>query len=404
MPIKIYSGMPGNGKTALMMEELHADAAKAERPIFAAGIAGLSPGLATTLDDPRKWNEIVPDVAGDCDCDKGPPGHAHVVPTGAKVFVDEAWKWFGHLHDATRQATPAHVLALAEHRHRGIDFVWTIQMPNQVYPFSRGLIADHLHVVRRFGTKFIDVFAWPELNEDVKSAAKRENAQRTTRTLPTKVFNSYKSAEVHTIKAKLPLKVVLLPFLFVTGAVLLWYAYNSLRPENMAGTLTGATDAPPGAAAAPIGAAAASERQRPMTTVEYAAAHLPRFATMPHTMPIFDDRAPVTDPILVCASTDGGYTDQGEYRGSECQCQTEQGTRYDMSDGECRRVARWGQPYNPYRAPSRPVDDRERQHPESPQPATHAQAMGIDQAGRVNRYGQFRDEPQGPDKYEVSSW
>jgi hypothetical protein len=26
-----------NGKTALMMEELHADAAKAERPIFAAG-------------------------------------------------------------------------------------------------------------------------------------------------------------------------------------------------------------------------------------------------------------------------------------------------------------------------------------------------------------------------------
>ncbi|MDC6711128.1 zonular occludens toxin domain-containing protein, partial [Leclercia adecarboxylata] len=150
------------------------------------------PGLATALDDAREWNA------------KDSQGN-YVVPDSSLIFVDEAWKWFGHLHDATKQSTPKHVLDLAEHRHRGLDFVWTLQQPNQLYPFVRGLIGSHSHVVRRFGTKFIDVFRWGELQEDIKSSGKRELAQRTTRLLPSASFGSYKSAEVHTIKAKLPL-------------------------------------------------------------------------------------------------------------------------------------------------------------------------------------------------------
>ncbi|WP_223903055.1 zonular occludens toxin domain-containing protein, partial [Lactobacillus laiwuensis] len=127
MPIELFTGQPGNGKTALMMERLVAEAKAANRPIFAVGIDGLDPGLATVLDDARHWN------------DKDAEGN-YIVPNGSLIFVDEAWKWFGHLHDATRQQTPRHVLELAEHRHRGLDFVWTTQQPNQLYPFVRGLI------------------------------------------------------------------------------------------------------------------------------------------------------------------------------------------------------------------------------------------------------------------------
>ena len=128
------------------MRRLLKDAAKAERPIVAAGIDGLEPGLAMVLDDPRKWN------------DKDADGN-YLVPDGSIIYVDEAWKWFGHLQDASRQATPPHVVALAEHRHRGLDFVWTTQMPNQLYPFVRGLIGAHTHCVRRFGTQFVDNFS-----------------------------------------------------------------------------------------------------------------------------------------------------------------------------------------------------------------------------------------------------
>src|SRR5690606_14116981 len=114
------------------------------------------------------------------------------------------------------------VLDLAEHRHRGLDFVWTTQQPNQLYPFVRGLIGSHAHVVRRFGTKMIDVFKWGELNEDVKSSSKRDLAQRTTRLLPSQAFGAYKSAEVHTIKPRIPMKVLALPALAL-GAIIAGY-------------------------------------------------------------------------------------------------------------------------------------------------------------------------------------
>ncbi|HHW4673684.1 MAG TPA: zonular occludens toxin domain-containing protein, partial [Xylella fastidiosa subsp. pauca] len=41
MPISLLTGIPGGGKTALMMERLVEESKRAERPIFAAGIDGL---------------------------------------------------------------------------------------------------------------------------------------------------------------------------------------------------------------------------------------------------------------------------------------------------------------------------------------------------------------------------
>lgn len=354
MPIEIFTGQPGNGKTALMMERLLAESAKGERAIFAAGIDGLSPGLATVLDDPRDWNKR--------DLTTG----EYLVPHGSLIFVDEAWKWFGHLHDATRQATPKHVLDLAEHRHRGLDFVWTTQQPNQLYPFVRGLIGGHHHVVRRFGTKMIDVFSWGELNEEIKSSAKRELAQRKTRLLPTQSFGAYKSAEVHTIKARIPFKVLAIPGLVVAAAVAAWFAYSSLRPDAYAASLTGkeATNAAPAASSlVPVqdGTAARSPKSYD-TPTDYARAHLPRFGTMPWTAPVYDDRTITADPQLYCMSTRDGYDGNGEWKTASCTCMTEQGTRYHLSQPECRTVARHGQEYNPYRERT----DRQRDQPSPP--------------------------------------
>jgi hypothetical protein len=359
MPIELFTGQPGNGKTALMMERLLEEAAKGERPIFAAGIDGLQPGLATVLEDPREWK---------------------TVPTGSLIFVDEAWKWFGHLHDATRQATPKHVLDLAEHRHHGIDFLWTTQQPNQLYPFVRGLIGNHHHVVRRFGSKMIDVFSWGELNEDIKSQAKRENAQRKTRLLPSQAFGAYKSAEVHTIKPKWPFKVLAIPGLIVAAGLAAWFAFSMLRPDAFAENLTGKkpTDAAQAASAAvPV---SSDQSERPTrsfaTPTDYARAHLPRFGTMPWTAEIFDERAITADPQLYCMSSPGGPTDDGGWKDASCTCLTEQGTRYQLSQPECRTVARHGQEYNPYK--EREEDRREMQPqmalaaPAPPAPPMHA--------------------------------
>ncbi|WJI17472.1 zonular occludens toxin domain-containing protein [Pseudoxanthomonas winnipegensis] len=347
MPIEIYTGKPGNGKTALMMERLVAEAKKAERPIFASGIDGLQPGLATVLDDPKRWNE------------KDADGN-YVLPNGALWFVDEAWKWFGHLTDASRQVAPPHVMALAEHRHRGIDMVWTTQGPNQLYPFARPLIADHYHTVRRFGTSVIDVFHWEEMQEEVKSTAKREVAQRTTRTLPTSTFGTYKSAEVHTIKRRIPLKVMMLPLLLVVAIVCAWFAYSRLKPSAYAASLGAGRESAAASAAAGSGSAAevASKNERPQpkwkSLSEYAADHLPRFASMPWTAPVYDSREVTADPMVYCMATGAGLDANGRHTEPGCGCRTEQGTVYEMTEPECRRVANNGMPYNPYRR----TDDR----------------------------------------------
>lgn len=350
MPIELYTGLPGNGKTAFMMDRLLQEAEKGERPLFAAGINGLQPGVATVLEDPRKWNEVKEGVEGTCNCTAGEPGHAHVVPDGSLIFVDEAWKWFGHLHDASRQATPPHVLQLAEHRHRGLDFVWTSQGPNQIYPFARSLIAGHTHMVRLFGTKMVEQYRWGELQDDVKSPARREQAERTTKALPAHVFDSYKSAEVHTIKRRIPFKVIALPLLLLGAGFFGWLAFNSLKPEL--GAVETAEAANAGLPASPPTAPTSRTRDEtaaPLTPTEYAERHLPRFATMPWTAQIFDDRPAVSDPQLYCMASGPGRNAAGEWQEGGCHCVTEQGTRYDIGEGECRRVARWGMPYNPYR-------------------------------------------------------
>jgi zona occludens toxin (predicted ATPase) len=244
MPIHLYTGQPGNGKTALMVEHLIQEASKAERPIVAAGIDGLAEGLALELKDPRQWNAIDPDAEAVCNCSASDRPHGHVIPDGSLIFVDEAWKWFGHLQDATRQKTPDHVLQLAEHRHRGIDFVWTTQMPNQIFPFVRGLGGAHTHVLRRFGTHMIDTYRWEEWVDDVKSITRRENSQKVTRRLPSQVFEKYKSATLHTIKRRILLKVMVLPLALLVAVGCGWYAYSYFKPDAIEKRLTGKMGAP----------------------------------------------------------------------------------------------------------------------------------------------------------------
>lgn len=366
MPIEIYTGQPGNGKTALMMERLVEEAKAGNRPLFAFGIDGLRDGLATVLDDAKKWNEK--DAEGN-----------HLIPDGSLIFVDEAWKWFGHLHDATRQATPKHVLDLAEHRHRGLDFIWTTQQPNQLYPFVRGLIGAHTHVVRRFGTKMIDVYRWGELNEEIKSSAKRDLAQRTTRLLPSAIYGEYKSAEVHTIKPRIPWKVMALPALVIAAGILAYLAYDMLRPDAVVekfgpkGAQSASADAPPGHWSSP---SSPEDGPRWKSAAAYAKDHLPRIATMPWTAPVFDDRQAHSDPLLVCMSSLGGLDGQGELKGPSCTCVTEQGTAYDMSQPECRTLARRGPVYNPYRERSQQPQEARQQPQQMGQGAAPVAVVG----------------------------
>lgn len=104
-----------------------------------------------------------------------------------------------------------------------------------------------------------------------------------------------------------------------------------------------------GAAASATSVAGAGAAVTYETPTDYAKAHLPRFATMPWAAPVFDQRATTADPQLYCMSSQAGRDGEGRHTDGSCTCMTEQGTAYDISQPECRTIARYGGVYNPYK-------------------------------------------------------
>lgn len=324
MPIHLITGIPGHGKTANAVKLLMEAAKRGDRPLYACGIDGLMDGLANPLDDAAKWQ----------DC-----------PDGSLIVVDEAWKWFGHLHDARGKPTPPHVLDLAEHRHRGMDFIWTAQGPGQLYPFVRPLIDQHWHCVRRFGTQLIDVYKWGELVEDVKSQAMRDRAQKDPSALPTETFANYKSASVHTIKARIPWKVWAIPVCFLLAGICAYYVYQGLRPDAVAAMVQG--EGKPGLpgdpSQFPMGPRSkAATADEPMTAQGWLDRLLPRFPGLHGSAPVFDQREVLAVPRRFCVIS-------GQGSDTRCGCYTEQVTPLpDVPPTVCLHIARWGE-YDAFR-------------------------------------------------------
>lgn len=376
MPITVLTGLPRNGKTLRMMWLLHKAAKEGKRPLFAAGIDGLEPGLATILDDPRQWNARNPDGS-------------YKIPDGSLIFVDEAWKWFGHLHNASRQATPLHVLDMAEHGHRGLDFVFTTQGPGQLYPFLRTLIQGHTHCVRVMGAEACKLYTWPELNDDVKSPTMREAATTTYWRYPRWLYGKYKSASVHTVKFKLNPRIPLLAAIVVAVVVLGYLGVTHFRQDAPGLAEASASELASANVRAGDGALPSRVPTRAEQLAyreEYAYRHTPRIPTMPWTAPIFDGRAVTAEPRLLCIS-------RGLDGRDGCKCYTEQATPVALDLDVCMTVARQGEPYNPYRRTQEvagpgigPTGDG----PPSPDPFGGPVVSGAHATEQVASYGGFR--------------
>jgi hypothetical protein len=220
-------------------------------------------------------------------------------------------------------------------------------MPSQLYPFARALVEGHTHTARKYGTEFIETFTWGEMCEEVKSIPRREAAQRSTRRLPKAAFGAYKSATLHTIKRRLPVKLFALPGALIVGGLAIWFAVKAISPDAVAANV-GAADS---ASAEPAPHSKPQSGKLTYTTAEdYAVAMTPRISRMPWTAPAFDGRQVQSDPRVFCALSAPGEDANGVMQEDEsCHCLTEQGTKYAMPPAECRALALNGEAYNPFR-------------------------------------------------------
>ena len=311
MPITLVTGLPGHGKTLYTIARWKAEAEKDNRPVFHNDIPGLSiPGWRKW--EVKEWEKL---------------------PAGALFIIDEAWEEFPV---TGRGQTPDWVQNLAKHRHLGLDFVVIVQNPMLLDNFVRKLVDRHFHVVRKFGTHFATIYEYVNgCKEDV--AKSRGDGIRHEFRYPKDVFELYRSAELHTVKRRIPARVFLLLLLPPLVFGLIWFGYKRMQPDAVAERVTGkATSSTPQNTGATTTAANFNEYARSAgqrTAAEYVAGLVPRIEGLAHTAPAYDG---VTQPQqapypAACVAT-----------AKRCQCYTQQATKLDMRESLCRQLADGG--------------------------------------------------------------
>lgn len=333
MPITCISGVPGAGKTLSALEELFKEIGidvrgkspdelrselqtKQTRPVYVCNIRGLRPGLFEELADPFGWEDL---------------------PDGSLILVDEAWEFFGkHL----RNADDPRVLNFAKHRHRGFDWIITTQAPSQLAPFFRELLGRHIHVTRKFNTQTTIRYEWPHVVENPNGQGARAQAIEAVWQYPKEVFALYESATIHTIKRRIPKKIVIalalaaLSMLAIPAAFgMLWQSFGgeaaaSAESSTVAGAATPRSEASSGASL---------DGEEVLTPEQYAYMRSPRVAADPASAPLYD-RFEVQDyPRMFCMISG----DQRIERIS-CRCRTQQMTPILVDDRVCIHVATYG--------------------------------------------------------------
>jgi len=321
MFVKLFTGLPGAGKTAQLVAEIQRLAKEeSHRPIFAMGINGLQEGLAIplTMEMLEAWWEL---------------------PTGAIIAIDECQE--SHLMPQDAGKPKEWVKRIAKVRHHGMTFLLTTQAPANMSAFVRRLVDQHVHTVNKFGTAVIARYTWGQCQDEPQKRSIQKHAVESLGTLPKEVFGLYKSSQLHTRKRRIPRKVymfaacALLALGAVVSAPILIKRAHDQSQASIAGTPVVSSEAVPKARPA--------ERNRnevddDLRRTDYPKWLAPRVPGQPWTAPAFDHLEVVAQPRVFCvANEDGG-----------CHCRTEQGTRYEVEANLCRAMVNEGGPYNPF--------------------------------------------------------
>jgi len=337
--ITLLTGVPGNGKSLRAVWYM-AEAVKAGEQVYACNINGLKIPGVHPWDDPTKWEEL---------------------PAGAILVVDEAQKfWRAGLTEMEtdpvtqkqRAVVPKNIQAMETIRHSGIRLIVITQSPALIHANIRALIGLHEHLVRQNGAPGATVYRRSRVIDNVRSEKALAAEDHESWSYPTECYELYTSAEVHTVKRTIPSKykraaiLGAIAVLLVVGVGAL--VSHSIYKDKEKGAALARQGATQGATPQAIGAPG-DQRPKYANPGEYAQAHLPRFASMPWTAPVYDGRGVTADPQVLCMSSAAGLDANGKQSQGGCHCVTEQNTVYEMSEPECRRVARIGPAYNPYR-------------------------------------------------------
>lgn len=348
--ISLLTGLPGAGKSLRMAEAISKLVEKGEH-VFACNIDGLKIPGVTLWEDARKWRDL---------------------PAGSILFVDEAQAFFPE----RRGGDAPEYVRMNKIRHDGIRLVLATQQPNYLDTYLRGLVGYHEHLLRRSGRQESFLFRENQVMDVVrqKLATIKRNYDYEMYKFKPRYFACYDSAQTHQIKYQMPALVKRALMILPVAALLAVGAwYTVFRDSSLAQAAPVEVEAPSSTAPTSTGAAGAERGKVTVASAEaYVQSITPMVADVPWSAPAFVNRPVVSDPHVYCMSTE-----------NSCRCVTEQMTRVVLRDDVCRDVARWGEPYNPFKQPATARQERQVQDTSTEQQSSATPAGG----GRVEQSG-----------------
>lgn len=287
--ITVFTGIPGAGKTASMVQLLAT--LVGDRPLFVHfdPTSKTSPNQVL-LSEGLKLKHT-PILAEDW---------MSAVPDGGILVIDEVqdvWRPRG-----SGSKVPPAVAALETHRHRGIDVFLTTQSPSLLDSNVRALVGRHVHI-RDTGIIGRYWYEWPEISAGVvwKTCINKKRFK-----LEKKTFELYKSANLHTtpVRGVPRILIYIALMLLVSGALV----YGVMRMMNRYTTSSKPVPVAPGVSPATVIQPNSGVRPGQLPPPDEATDFKPRVPGRPWTAPAYDGlRQVVTMPTIsgaICVGYD----------------------------------------------------------------------------------------------------
>lgn len=309
--ITLITGVPGAGKTLYAVDQILQPEAKAGRQLFVDGI----PDLLITHEpapDPLDWPKWAPE--------------------GAHIVIDEVQRVWRP--EAAGRAIPDSIAQLETHRHRGLDFTIMTQHPSLIHSNVRRLVGRHIHVRRT--ALGVYVYEYPECMNSPDTAYKSA-LTKVRWPHPKRSFGAYKSASIHQkVKFRIPRAAIVFVACICLIGGLGFYLYNRVLSPSSA-PVTASAPSSNLASTQPVQSSGA--RVNVVDDPDIREQFIPRVYGEPATAPAYDHlRQVVSMPVIAACIADA----------DRCLCYTQQMTKVDMTDSQCRQHATRGV-FDPYR-------------------------------------------------------
>jgi len=327
----LRTGLQGNGKTLNTIKEVDEKAHREKRTVYYCNVTGFKPDHPAIkaewveFDHPETWFDL---------------------PQNALIVIDEAQTWFRVRPQGSK--VPDYASRLEIMRKDGHELHAITQSPKLIDAHMRELCNMHVHYNRGNGSQIVKrwVFQKPEMT--VSSKLEFADGESSRITIDKRYFGCYESVKEgseHHFKFRPPKAMYVLAVCVLLIAAAVWKI--SQRFADPAPVAVPETEQPGTIHTLAPTAPASLDA---VTAEEYASRMVPRIADLPSSAPMYDQLTQAQSfPKPFCVSTRDvamlernakrmslGYDADGNLSG--CRCNSQQGTRLDVSFQFCMNV------------------------------------------------------------------